>query len=852
MIAVLQRLRRMSSDEIGSRSAALLHRTLDRGRVRAGGSRWRRHALRKAIAPAGPLAPVAPLLARSAWLDAHRAIAAHLLARPPRFLVHASIREALAARITERRPGAVADAVRLADTIVRGEYELLGYSGLRFASAPEDTIDWQLDPVSGRRSPRVFWADVPYLDPACGDHKVIWELNRHQHWLQLGRAAWLSGDRRFRTALVRELESWMAANPPLVGINWSSALEIAFRTLSWTWAAELFADDAGSDDTPWLVDLLLGLDRQLRHLERNLSWYFSPNTHLLGEALALYVCGQVWPELRRSPRWIALGRGILIQQTGTQVLPDGVHAERSPHYHRYALDFYLMALSVAGLCGDRALVDAVDPVARRMTAALGAFADARGHMPLIGDDDGGELAPVAGRAPYDAAATLAWADALLERRGPRPDAPEAALWLTATTRLHAESRASVAIPPRSVVLASSGYHISRLGRSVVVFDAGAHGFLNGGHAHADALSVTITVGGVPLAVDPGTGTYTMDRVARDRFRATAAHNTLVLDGRSQSEPAGPFKWRTQAAARSTHGVLNPEFDYFEGDTDAYAPAVHERRVLALGDDRWIIADRVLGGGRHDAAVHWHLAPEWTAAPDEGRTVRLRHSSGATAAIAVPDTTIQVFRDDEATGLGRVAPVYGRILPSTTLRCSATRQAPFWIVSLIDAGDGGAGQPRSEIVPVLCSDPRDAVAVLTRRHAGCSVTLLADGGRRESSTVELEVRQQLAVTTDARLLHADIDEIGDLTHLVLVDATFARYEGPTGRTITAEETIGDVAIAFDRHGGWSARASTQPRGLAVLTDPRPPRPRPRPVRAQDTDATDRGQQPCVESQASPTR
>ena len=25
-----------------------------------------------------------------------------------------------------------------------------------------------------------------YLDASCGDHKIIWELNRHQHWLVLG------------------------------------------------------------------------------------------------------------------------------------------------------------------------------------------------------------------------------------------------------------------------------------------------------------------------------------------------------------------------------------------------------------------------------------------------------------------------------------------------------------------------------------------------------------------------------------------------------------------------------------------------------------------------------------------
>ena len=130
-------------------------------------------------------------------------------------------------------------------------------------------------------------------------------------------------------------------------MNWASALELAFRAISWTWAIELFADGDVPGEPPWLVDLLLGLDVQLRHIERNLSWYFSPNTHLLGEALALYVCGRTWPELRDSARWARIGGDILVGEIDRQVLADGFHAERSTHYHRYALDFYLLALATA-------------------------------------------------------------------------------------------------------------------------------------------------------------------------------------------------------------------------------------------------------------------------------------------------------------------------------------------------------------------------------------------------------------------------------------------------------------------------------------------------------------------------
>ena len=76
----------------------------------------------------------------------------------------------------------------------------------------------------------------PVSRPAVGDHKIIWELNRHQHWLPLGRAAWLTGDARYAQAIRAQLDDWLAGNPPLVGINWASMLEIGFRSISWTWA----------------------------------------------------------------------------------------------------------------------------------------------------------------------------------------------------------------------------------------------------------------------------------------------------------------------------------------------------------------------------------------------------------------------------------------------------------------------------------------------------------------------------------------------------------------------------------------------------------------------------------------
>ena len=52
---------------------------------------------------------------------------------------------------------------------------------------------------------------------------------------------------------------------------------------------------------------------------RQLSTYFSPNTHLSGEALALFVAGIVLPELTASRKRAHLGRRVLVDEATRQI-----------------------------------------------------------------------------------------------------------------------------------------------------------------------------------------------------------------------------------------------------------------------------------------------------------------------------------------------------------------------------------------------------------------------------------------------------------------------------------------------------------------------------------------------------
>ena len=450
----------MQPEELRFRTLCELRKL--RGRVVTTLSRpaWQRSALdsildRRRI-------PSWPAVKRGDYLEAHGVLAGHFAGRRSSFPINASEVAPAVAAIRQAFPSAPEVAVARADSVIRGRYALLGYHGLPAGASP----DWHADVVHRRHSPRIYWASVPYLDPATGDHKVIWELNRHQHWLVFARAHALTGESRFYDAFQRQLSDWLAANPPLIGTNWASMLELAFRCMTWLWTLELFAGSASrADREPWIVDLLVALDRQLTHIEHNLSHYFSPNTHLSGEALALYVGGCALPELKASARRAAIGRTVLIQEATRQIRADGGHAELSAHYHRYSTDFYLLAARVAERANDPA-ASIFDEAARRQARYLRTICDEAGERPQLGDDDAGQLFPICGRPSEDCRDTLANAAILLNEPalaiGP---APEETYWVcgpAAAAKMAVESRHWP-----STALTASGYYVSRRRAAVI-------------------------------------------------------------------------------------------------------------------------------------------------------------------------------------------------------------------------------------------------------------------------------------------------------------------------------------------------------------------------------------------------
>ncbi len=441
--------------------------------------------------------------------------------------------------------------IDLADQIQRHQFPVFGTT----IDTGRD-IRWRRDYLRGIETGLAYFRLIPYLDtPRAGDHKVIWELNRHQHLIVLAQAWLLAGDAKYLYEIQAQIESWISANPFHRGTNWASALEVAFRALSWIWVYHLVGSELPfAFRARWLHMLYL----HGCHLANNLSFYFSPNNHLVGEALALHALGRFFAGCSRAGKWEKLGARVMREQMDLQIRADGSSFEQSTYYQVYLFDMFSLHAAFA-----RSNPEYLAKL-ERMAEYLHAVTGPSRLAPMLGDDDGGHLPLV----------------------GPKPPCG-AGKW-------------------ESHLFPEAGMAVMTCGDTHAIVDAGPFGALHSGHSHSDTLSIIVRSGGEEILVDPGTYTYTGDPEWRDWFRSSAAHNTIRIDGCDQGVMAGPFRWTHQPKVSILDWQTDSTRDVLEAEC-RYAGFTHRRRVEFQKPGVFLITDHVDGPpGEHDIEQFWHL------------------------------------------------------------------------------------------------------------------------------------------------------------------------------------------------------------------------------------------------------
>lgn len=267
----------------------------------------------------------------------------------------------------------------------------------------------------------------------------------------------------------------------------------------------------------------------VRHsLERDLQY-----NHLLKNYVALAVFASMcraWP----SPLDFLSRR--VIQSLDQQILSDGGHAERAPMYHALSL-LDVRVLAACFRAHNSEVTNRLVALGGKMTQALELMSHPDGDVALFNDSWLGE-APAA--------------QSLI---GPTAQDKEGTLPVTGYSRL----------------VASPG--------SALVFDHGPCGpDDNPGHAHADFLSVEVSMGRNRFVVDPGVPTYTRGEL-RNLSRSSQMHNGPAICGTEPIEFWESFR----VGRRGTATLLDVEID---GPTSQVSGLQTGLRVSGVDVARW--------------------------------------------------------------------------------------------------------------------------------------------------------------------------------------------------------------------------------------------------------------------------
>ncbi len=512
--------------------------------------------------------------------------------------------------------------ITFADEVCEGRFPFLGYGTVGLGRQPR----WNVDFVSG-----LDWLQIPLENRHCmrfdgSDVKVPYELSRLQFLPVLGKAHVITGEERYRAMAKNLLSHWIRENPVGIGVNWSLAMEAALRGISICFLLNLLSPFREEEQT-WLTGVTSSLWQHLVFIEANIEFsHLIASNHYLSNIVGLY-CLSLFLDGGKMVH----KRGFYRRQIETailqQVYEDGGDYEASTGYHVLVTQMFAVAMLLMR-AGNDAPTPRFQEKLRGMNRVMTGLASPSGELPHVGDCDDGRvelllddveqmLSPsVSERNALRVSNLLGLGKCLFDEGC---GSVEDAKWygLTHTNRTAPfQAQANAGLGAVATVFPNSGIGILRHRSAELLFFAIPNGiFGKGSHTHNDKLSFALRMDGQEVLCDSGTGCYTRDIATRNRFRRTAAHNTLMIDGTEQNRispgPLGLFILGDEAAVSSIQEGREAQDYFLRGSHTGYSSlgVKHTRTVRAVNDEHaFVIEDELDGDGVHDFELNFQLAP----------------------------------------------------------------------------------------------------------------------------------------------------------------------------------------------------------------------------------------------------
>lgn len=515
-----------------------------------------------------------------------------------------------------------------------------------------DATAWHEAPDTRQQWPCIFFHRISFgAGNPHGDIRMAWEPSRLQHLVALALyARQAPPDLRQRAVelIETQLLSWIAANPPLMGIHYVSIMECALRLIAVCHAMDLIREWLTRPQDVW-VSVLNLVGHHAEFIRKRSSGHGVTGHQTIAEAAGLVYAGLLFPKMELAERWLAFGLYLLEHEAARLIRQDGGSREESLCSLRLVSDLYGLVIQLLRQ-HDRPVHPKLDQAFTRSASFLRAMMrPTDGALPHIGEgDEGYALSPFL-------------------RLVPPPDTS----------------------PPGLTSFHLSGYSIIHgHNRHRLLFDHGELGMApDFSRGHADALAVALEIGGQELLIDPGTHSITQDTAWRQYFRGTRAHNTVTVNGQDQAIQETGFLWSQpyathliyrEEASNGTITILARHYGYLER-----FGVSHWRGIVYHPPGAWMIWDWLTGTGAHHLELNWHLGVSPLSRPAS----HLFTVGEERVQLSVEGGQVSLHSGEEDPICGWRALPYGSKAASTTLRAEYRGALPHEFMTRIWLGEG---------------------------------------------------------------------------------------------------------------------------------------------------------------------
>lgn len=496
-----------------------------------------------------------------------------------------------------------------------------------------------------------------------GDIRTNWELNRHYQFAALAKSFYVTGD----TNILKELEDlfydWNHKNHFLLGVEWTSAMEIAIRVNSWIYTYCFLSkafEKYDIENNKILKELFHGILTMTDYIVAHRARYSSANNHLIVE---MYAVGMTGVFFNYMP-WLNLAINILTDELPRQNYLDGVNKEMSLHYQSFVMEAYgLLALELKynELEVPERWIEYLSSMSEFLRDCCGDY----GETVVFGDNDEGKILDLSGRHFDHYRYVLELMGIILPKRYSELNlCYENLQWIIQTDYIKKAIEKECYYSPRVKTYKKGGYTLINLKdkKLIMGIDHAELGFDSiAAHGHADALSFQMFIDGKAVFVDPGTYNYHVPKKTRDDFRATRNHNTVCIEDENQAEILGPFLWGKRYECKEVKVKESKEEIYFEAAIQNDGN-IHKREIRISDTDtiKIEICDEIkLAHNVKKVEQNFILGPEYQQIEDtcvkiENRILNIK-------------STAQIEKEGTFCSVG-----YNHISDTTKLKCSVSQ------------------------------------------------------------------------------------------------------------------------------------------------------------------------------------